>query len=118
MADRADQPDRGDHRGQRKQQRDPRGNQRAEGDQQDHEGDREGGDQRLAEVVADRLVELLLDARIAELADGEAWVGGLHGADRRQRRTDAIFDLILGAGDLEAQQGRVAVLRDLALVTG
>ena len=63
-------------------------------------------------------VELLRGARFAELADGEPGVGGLYGAYRRKRWTDAIFDLILGAGDLVAQQGRVAILRDLALVTG
>ena len=85
----------------------------AEGDQEDHERDRQRGHERLLEVVADRVVELLVDARVADLLDGEVGIGGLRGGRGVQGRADAVLGLVLVAGDLEAKQGGVPVGRDL-----
>ena len=61
------------------------------------------------EILADRIVELLADARIADLLDGETWIGGLGGGGGLERRSDPIRRLGLVTGDLEAKQGRMPV---------
>ena len=113
-----DDADRGDHRGQRQQQRHPGGDESAEGDQQDDQGDRQGCDQGLAEVVLNDLVDLLLGAGVAELAEREARMRLLHGVDGLNGRLDPVHDLGVVARDLKAEQRRVPVARDLARVRG
>ncbi len=61
-------------------------------------------------------LSLLLDARVADLLDGEVGVGGLRGGCGIQRRADAVLGLILVTGDLEAKQGGVPVGRDLPFI--
>ena len=79
-----------DHGGQGQQQRYSCGDEGAEGEQQDDQGDRQGCDERLAEVVLDFLVDLLLGAGIAELAQREARVCRLHVVDGLHGRLDPV----------------------------
>ena len=52
----------------------------------------------------------------AELLDPQVGMRALRGGGRRERRVDAVGDLLVVAGDLERHDRRAAVLRDLALV--
>ena len=45
---------------------------------------------RLAEVVGDPLAHGLVGAAVADLADEQSWMRGLHGGSRRERRPDTI----------------------------
>ena len=80
-----EEADRGEDRRQRQEQRHPGGDERTEGDQQDEQCDRQGRDQRLAEVRLDLVVDLLLGAGVAELSDGEPGMRLLRGVGRRER---------------------------------
>ena len=104
MADQGDDADRSHDSGKRKQQRNTRGDQGAEGDQQDDERYRQRRDERALKVFADDVRELLFDTRFAKLLDGEisderparrSWPSG---------RVDPIFRLAFLPCDLEPQQ--------------
>ena len=118
VAQRAHDADRRDDGRQREQQRYSGGDERAECEQQDDQGDREGGGEGLAEVVLDDLVDLLLGAGVAELAQGEAGVRLLDVGDGLNRRLDAVHDVAVIARQLEAEQRRVPIVRDLVRVRG
>jgi hypothetical protein len=92
------------------------GNEGAESDQQNDQGDWQGGDQSLAEVLRDAVVDLLRGAGVAELADGETRMRLLHGAHCLDDRLDPVHDLGVSARYLEPQQRRVPVVGDLARV--
>ena len=62
--------DRAEHRGEREQHRQPRGDERAEGEQQDHERQRHRQLLGAREVSADRVVHGAIRAGLAELATG------------------------------------------------
>ncbi len=94
----------------------PGSDERTESDQQDDQGDRQRCDQGLAEVLLDDVVDLLVGAGVAELAEGEARVRLLHGVDGPNGRLDPVRDLSVVAGDLKAEQRRVSVARDLVRV--
>ena len=58
-----------EHRGQAEQHRDAGCEQRAEGQQQDDQGDRDGEELRLLEVLRQLVVELLARRGVTELLD-------------------------------------------------
>ena len=96
LGDRAEQPDRAHHRGQREQQRQPGGDERAERDDQDDQRDRQREELGLLEVVLERLRERLVRARVAELLDPQLGVRALRGGGGGERRVDAVLrDVVL-----------------------
>jgi hypothetical protein len=100
------------------QQRGPRGDERAERDDEDHERDRQRQDLGLLEVVLEGLGEGLVRARVAELLDTHGRVGVLRGRDGGLGLADAILGDVVLTGDLERDQRRAPVLGELAIVTG
>ena len=111
VAGHSDQADRREDGRQREQKRNAGRDQRAECDQQDHERDRQRGYERPVEILADRIVQLLVDARIADLLDRETGIGSLCGGGGLQCRADPVRGLVLVAGDLEPKQRRMPVSR-------
>ena len=75
------EPDRPQHGREGEQDRYARGDERAERDQQDREGDRYRQLLRVLEILVDRLAQLVLRARKAELRDGEARARALKAGD-------------------------------------
>ena len=98
----------------REQQRDAGRHQRAERQYEDEQRDRKRELAGLAEVIAVRVLDALLRARVAELADREAGVGRLRGRDRVEDRLHLVDRLVLVALDREVDEGGVVVLRDRA----
>ena len=113
MARDCDEPERGEHAGEREQQRDPRCDERPERDEQDQERDRERKHPGLAQILAIGVHDGLLGTRVAHLADEEARMGCLRRRDRVDDRLDLVRRLVLRAGDPEVDEHRVPVLRDL-----
>ena len=87
VADERREADRGEHGREREQHGQPGGDERAEGEQQDQEGQRHRQALGVREVLADRVVEGAIRARLAELRDPEA--RGAPAAPPRRRRARA-----------------------------
>ena len=77
-------------RGQRQEQRHARGEQRAEDDDQDQQGDRQRGDLGLGEVFFEAVRDRLFAARVADLFDPQVPVFGLDGGDLVERLADHV----------------------------
>ena len=113
MAERPEQAERADHRGQPEQQRDAGCDERPECEQQDQQRDRQRGELGLAEVTAEGLVERAGGARLTELLDAHARVRALGGRHHRQGHHDPLGSLRLIPGERERDQRGAAVPRDL-----
>ena len=114
LADRAEQAERRADGGHAEQQRQAGGDERAEGDQQDDQRERDRQGLGALEVVAERLVERLARRRPSRSARraGRGWRAApprWRRASRRRGRRPVVV-----AGDLERQQRRAPVLGDLA----
>ena len=116
MAGQREQPERRKHGRQGQEQRDPRGYERPEGDDEDDQRDREREQPGLREVVGEDLVGPVDRAREAELADEQPGVRFLHLVHPVEHRADLVCGEVGVAADLELDEGRVAVRRDLARV--
>ncbi len=114
MADDGGEAKRAEEAGEREADREQCGDERAEREQQDHQRDRHGELLRLAEVVADGLVQDMLRAREAELLDLEAGVRVLFGGDRVEDRLDVLARDLADLAHLELDERRVAVGGDHA----
>ena len=114
VAGQRDQPEGREDGGQREQQRNARGHERAEGEHEDDQRDRDREQTGLPEVVAVRRLDRLDRARVAELADEEARMGTLRVGDAVEDGVDLVDRLGRVAADLELDERRVPVLRDLA----
>ena len=110
-----DQAQGGHHGRQPDQKRQTCRHERAEGDDEDDQGDRQREHPGLLEVAADDLVDGLVGTRAAELLDRQVGVIGLDGGNGGDRGIDAIGCLRRVARDLELHQRRVAVGRDFAV---
>jgi hypothetical protein len=113
-----DQPERREDGGQGQQQRNARGDERPEGDHEDEQRDREREEPGLLQVLGERRVDGVDHARVAELANEELRVGLLHFFDPVDDRGDLVHRLVLVPADLELDEGRMPVLRNLARVLG
>src|ERR671937_358410 len=109
-----DQPERREDRREREQQRDACGHERPECHHEDDQRDRDREYARALEVLCSGLVDRLLRARVAELADEEARVGGLRVVDAIQDRADLVAGIVLVAPNVELHERGALVLRDLA----
>ena len=98
------------------QQRQPRRDQRAEREHENHQGDRQRQELGLAEVVLERLRQRLVRARVAELLDPQPRVRAIEPGHRGEDRADALLRGVRVAPDVELNQRRPAIARDLALV--
>ena len=101
---------------QREQERNPCRNQRAEGEHEHGERDRQREHPRLAEIFGVRGLDSLLSARVAELADREPRVGLLRGRHAVEHGRDLVDRLLLLTADVELHERGVPVLRDQASV--
>jgi hypothetical protein len=109
LARERDQAERRHHGGDAEQQRDERGDDRPEGDGEDDERDRQRRQLGFLEVLADPLVDRLLDAGVAGLRDAHVRVLALHGGDNRLSVTDTFGGRVDRARDVEGDQCRVAL---------
>ncbi len=114
LADRAEQADRAEHGGEAEQQRQAGGDERAERDQQDDQRDREREELGPLEVLLERLADLLLGRRVAELADGDLGMGALDLRDGVERALDDVLGRVLVTGEVEVDHRRAAVVGDVA----
>ena len=114
LTERSDESERRHNCTDRQQERDPCGQQRAKGDEQDDEGQGQRAELGFVEIGLDDLVKPLLRADIAELLDAQARVGCGCGIDSRDSRVNRPRGgrILCGAADLEGHQRRVAVARD------
>ena len=94
VAGQRDQPERREDGGQREQQRDACRHERAEGEHEDDQRDRDREQAGLPEVVAERRLDCLDRACVAELADEEARMGALGGGDAVEDRVDLVDCLV------------------------
>ena len=108
------QPDRRQHAREREQHRQPGGHEGAEGEDQDCQRDRHGRELGPLEVAVEGGVELVIRTRGAELGDREVAVRVLDGRHGVQHGLDLRVGLLLVARDLELDEDRTAVGRDLA----
>ena len=90
----------------------------AEGEHEDDQRDRQRGRLRLSQVLREDRFQRLVGAGVAELLDPDARVGALRRRGRGEARIDPRFRLFGIAWDLELDQRRVAVGRDLAAALG
>ena len=105
----AGQAERGGDAGERQQHRDAGGDQGAEREDQDAQGDGQRQPLGLLEVLAERVVERLLDAPAADLVDLQAGVRRLHRGGRRERGVDAVAGAVRVARDGPGDERRLAV---------
>ncbi len=101
LADRTEQAERRADGGHAEQQRQPGGDERAERYEQDQQRERQRQRLGLLEVLAERLLERLLDRGRAELLDAQVGMLGLDGRGGGERRVDARGGVFVVAGDLE-----------------
>jgi hypothetical protein len=118
VADQRRQPERARDGGHAEQQRDACRGERAERDDEDRESHRDRGELGAAEVGRDAVVDRLVRAAVAELADAELRVRAPDGGGRGERRGDSVGCGIRVAGELEGQQRRAPVTGDLPRVGG
>ena len=111
VADETRDTERSEYGRQREQHGDPGGDERAEGEQQDQEGQGHRQALGLREILADRLVESVVRARIAELRDEEAGMCPLDGGDCVQHGLNAPVGCVGVARQLELHEHRVPILR-------
>ncbi len=116
MARERRQADRGEHAREREQHRQARRDERAERDEQDRQGHGQGGVLRPLEVLVERVAQLVVRAREAELGDGEAGVPLLGPLDRVEHGLHPLVGGVLVALDLELDERRPPVVRHLARV--
>ena len=98
LTQRSDESERRHDGTDRQQERDPCGQQRAEGDEQDDEGQGQRAELGFVEIGLDDLVKPLLRADIAELLDAQARVGCGCGIDSR----DVASTVLAAAGSFAA----------------
>src|SRR4029077_17607837 len=96
------------------QQRDAGRYERSKREDEDDQRDRERECAGFREVVSVCGLDALLGAGIAELADGEAWVGTLRAGDRVEDRLDLVGCLGLVTADLKVDERGVSVPGDCA----
>jgi hypothetical protein len=88
-------------------------NKRTEDSDEDRERDRERQQSCFLEIIEEGGLELLVDARIAELADEELRMSRLGGGDGREDRGDLVDGVVGASADLEFDQGGAPVAGDL-----
>ena len=110
------QPEGREHRRERQQQRDARGHECAEGDDEDDQRERDREHARALEVVREGGVDRFGRARTAELSDEEARMGALGVGDALEDRAELVHRLGAVAADLELDERGMPALCDLACV--
>ena len=111
-----DKPEGREDGSQRKEQRNAGCHQRAEREDEDDQRDRERERPRLAEVLLVRCRDAFLCACVAELADREVGMGALRLCNGGEDGIDLVDRFVLGAADLELDESRAAILRDVIRV--
>jgi hypothetical protein len=109
VADQRRQSERRHHRGQPEQQRDAGGHEGTEREHEDHDRHRKRGHLGPLEIAGEAVVDRLVDAGVAELANQQTGVRTLHRRGRGERGSDAVGGGVGIAGDLEGHQGGAAV---------
>ena len=112
LTDGAEQPDRGDNRGDPEQQRQAGGNERAERRHEDQQRDRQREELGPLRVVLERLPDRAAGAGVAEFLDPHVRMRGLHTLDGGEHGHHAIARGLGVAEQIELQQGRAAVSGD------
>jgi hypothetical protein len=111
-----EQAHRGDDRGEREQQGDARGDERAERHDQDSDRDRDREQAGPLEVLADRVVDLLVGAGRSERADRDVGIGRLGVGDGGENRVHLVDRLVGVSADVEADERGMTVGGDLVRV--
>src|SRR6185436_12230335 len=101
--------ERRDDRRQGEEQRNPGCDERAEDDEEDDERYRDREKPRLLQVVQEGALDLLVDARIAELADEELRMGSLCGGHGGEDGRNLVGRVVGQAADLEIDKSCVSV---------
>ena len=86
--------ERREHGGEREQDRQPGGDERAERAEQDEERERDRQPLGVREVLVERLADLVVRARVADLAHGDVGVALLHAGDGGEDRLDLVLRLV------------------------
>ena len=118
MAGKGEQPARRQDRRDREPERQQRGDQCAEGEQQHEQGDRERQLLGALEVLVDRVADRLVDGRVTGFSDADLRMRCGCAAHRSGDRGDAVLSGVELAVDVEQHQCAVAVRRDLPAVAG
>ena len=113
VARQRDETERPEHGREREQQRHACGDDRAEDEQQDQEGQRDRPLPRLRELRVEHVVQRLAGADRTGLADVEVGVGLRHGGGRLRERVDALGGEVVVALHVPLDDRRAAVRRDL-----
>jgi hypothetical protein len=116
VAGEGEEPERAEHGGQRQHERNARRDERAEGEHEDQESDRERELPGLPEIVRERGLDRLLGARVSELADEELRVHLLRNRHAVEHRVDLVRCVVCVAADVEFDERRVLVAGDLACI--
>ena len=98
------------------QDRDSGRHKRAEGNHQNEQRDWDRRQLGFLKVLGEALIDCLVGAAVAELTDEEPRMRRLNRGRRRECRSDAILRGRGVTGDLEGEQRRLPVGRDLPLV--
>ena len=109
MAGQLAQTDRRENGREREQYRNEGGDEGAECEQQDQEGQRQRKLLGVLEVLVGRGVELETRTRISELRDGEAPRGSLQRGDGREDRAHPVFGGRCRALEIELDERRMPV---------
>ena len=110
MARQGDEPEGREDGGEGEQQRDARGHERTERDDEDDQRERDGEESRALQVVRKSRVDGFCGARAAELADEEARMRPLRLVDALEYGAEPVAGRVLVASDLELDERRVLVL--------
>ena len=78
------------------------------------ERERDGQPLGVREVLVEGLADLVVRARVADLAHGDVGVALLHAGDGGEDGLDLVLRLVRVAADVELDEHGVAVARDLA----
>ena len=113
LAPHRDETHRREHRREPEQERDAGRDEGAEGDEEDDQRQRERQQPRLLQVFEERLLDILARAR-ADGPDEEAGMGALDFLHAVDDRVDLVDRLVGLARDLQLDEDRVLVVRDLA----
>jgi len=98
------------------QDRDSGRHERAEGEHQNEQRDWDRRQLGFLKVLGEALIDCLVGAAVAEFADEQPRMSRLNRGRRRECRSDAILRGRGVTGDLEGEQRRLPVGRDLPLV--
>ena len=113
MTRQSGEAERREYSGEREQQRDACGYERAERDDEDDQRERDREDPRAREVVREGGVDGFGSARAAELSDEEARVGSLRSVDALEDRAELVHRFGAVASDLELDERGTPALCDL-----